>query len=178
MIAPGLDPGDLLRLYSRESRDPTPPHLVRDLFADPWGTPLDVLGVVLAASWARGAGGGAVGWPLLALPRADWLAMFDRVGYLHNGFRVPAMRPRESIRLYRGSTHKHRRGLSWTTREADARFYAGRYRGAPGFVYEIEAPPSWLLARFSPSLFAPGGEYVVNVPKGAVRLLDADEGAR
>ncbi|KAA9143542.1 hypothetical protein F6B41_25490 [Microbacterium lushaniae] len=168
-MSPRPSPGDLLGLYERERRDPTPRAALRDLFAEPWGTHPDYLGIILMASWARPD---VTGWPLIDLPRKEWLAMFERVGYLHNGFRSEQMRPNKPLTLYRGATHAYRRGLSWTTHEPDARFYAERYRGEPGHVYAIDAEPSWLLARVSGNPLAPGGEYVVNAPKGSVRLLD------
>lgn len=162
-------PADLIALYERERRDPTPPAAVRDLFADPWGLHIDYRAVILMASWARGAGPN--GWPLISLPRADWIAMFESVGYLHNGFRTEARRPREPITLYRGATPAYRDGLSWTTREADAKFYAGRH--PHGRMYTLNADPAWLLARINGNVFAPGGEYVVNAPASAIREIDA-----
>lgn len=167
--APKPSPTDLIALYERERRDPTPPAAVRDLFADPWGLRIDYLAVILMASWARGAGPN--GWPLIALPRAEWVAMFESVGYLHNGFRAEAHRPREPITLYRGATPAYRDGLSWTTREADARFYAGRH--PDGRMYTLDADPAWLLARITGNVFAPGGEYVVNAPADAIREIGA-----
>lgn len=166
-------PADLVGLYERERRDPTPPAVVRDLFAEPWGTHPDYLAVILMASWARGAG--PDGWPLIDLPRADWITMFESVGYLRNGFRAERMRPREPMTLYRGATPAYRDGLSWTTREADARFYAERHPG--GRLYTLEADPAWLLARISGNVFAPGGEYVVNAPEHAVTPLETTERA-
>ena len=165
-------PADVLGLYERERRDPTAPAVVRDLFADPWGMHPDYLAVILTASWARA---GAVGWPLIDLPRGDWTAMFEAVGYLRNGFRAEQTRPREPVTLYRGATPAYRDGLSWTTREADARFYAGRHPG--GRLFTLNADPAWLLARISGNVFAPGGEYVVNAPEHAVTPLEPTERA-
>jgi hypothetical protein len=76
---------------------------------------------------------------------AQWKELFEAAGYTEDGH--PAPRPREPIRLYRGSTLEHRRGGSWTTSYAIAQWYAtsgtgGRPQGA---VWTVVAPPERLL---------------------------------
>lgn len=110
--------------------------------------------------------------PLIAAAREDWVGWFRQAGYLHNGFRVRAMRPTEPVRLYRGATPDFAAALSWTPHRATAEFYAKQHRAALGpirgreiAVFTVTAQPSWVLARNGASPFGDhGAEYVVDIP--------------
>ena len=113
------------------------------------------------------------------------MGWFRQAGYLHNGFRVRAMRPTEPTRLFRGATPEHARGLSWTSDRATAERYAAfrttqiaQRSAAPRVsVFEIVAQPSWVLARNGASPFGDhGAEHVVDIPADAE--IHEVEGAR
>lgn len=165
-----MNPYDWMTLLREEGRRPLPPAELPRLFADRHrtGVSLDVLALILSVSWAKGAG--RDGWPLQALPRAEWVRMFREVGYLYGGTRAPEMRPSTPRTLYRGAVPEYRDGLAWTTAPSDARFYGARYDGGAANVYAIDAEPDWMLARVPAGPFSPGGEYIVDVPESAVRL--------
>lgn len=166
-----MTPREWFALLREEGRRPRPPADLPDLFADRHrtGLALDALAVILSVSWAKGAGPN--GWPLRELPRDEWVRLFREVGYLYGGARAPQMRPREPRTLYRSAVPEYSRGLSWTTVPSDARFYGERYDGPSACLYVIEADPEWMLARVPAHPFAPGGEYVVDIPTGAAVSL-------
>ncbi len=168
-----MTPREWFDLLREEGRRPRPPADLPGLFADRHrtGMSLDALAVILSVSWAKGAG--PDGWPLHELPRAEWVRLFREVGYLYGGLRAPQMRPSESRTLYRGAVAEYSRGLSWTITPSDARFYGERYDGEPAHVYVTEAEPEWMLARVPAHPFAPGGEYVVDLPEHAAVTPEA-----
>ncbi|WP_345803017.1 hypothetical protein AAIB33_08025 [Microbacterium sp. AZCO] len=164
---------ELLALQARERAHPTPPAALRDLFADE-SVSLDAKAMVLSMSWVHSGL-----WPLRLLPRREWIAMFESVGYLVNALRHEEMRPTEPLVLYRGAVHRYRRGLSWTKYESAARYYTGRFPGRPAHVYQITAEPSWLLAQVWNPFLPETGQFIVNVPKhAALRIIPPAEGAR
>lgn len=66
---------------------------------------------------------------------AAWRAMVEHAGYFNwrpgEALRRPACRPRRRHRLFRGATPRRRRGISWTSNPAIARWFAD-YRQPPG----------------------------------------------
>jgi hypothetical protein len=91
--------------------------------------------------------------PTLALDRAVWIDMFRRVGYIDLVDPL-AERNLEPLRMYRGATPEHARGMSWTQSRAVASGY--------GQVWTAEVPPEAILARLPH--FAWTEEYVVDLP--------------
>lgn len=133
-------------------------------------TPAPLLAVRLWTTWATGP------YPLALAPADEWATWFRLVGYLHNGIRYGAMRPGEPRRLYRGAAPGSERGMSWTRFPRLAAQYAARVGGR---VYEIDADPSWVLARQTPGIVPEhGDEWVVALPDGvapALRSSDTEE---
>ncbi|MEV6679444.1 hypothetical protein AB0N09_21705 [Streptomyces erythrochromogenes] len=84
-------------------------------------------------------------YPDRAVDRGSWRAMFRRAGFTVDG--VPATRPDEPIRLWRGSVPARRRDWSWTTERAIAEGYAAgtAARRPNGLIYTVLAPPAALL---------------------------------
>lgn len=103
-----------------------------------------------------------------------WTALFDHVGYVVDGAKrdLEAELP-EVVTLYRGCTAERVGGMAWTADEAKARWFAERFRGmagaAPTFVYRIEVPREYVLARITGR---GEDEYVVDAA-----ALDMDEEA-
>lgn len=163
---------DLAALARAEAKNPTPPAVVRDLFAEPWGTSLDALGVVLMYSWRSG---GSMPWkqghprPLLDLPRSEWVEMFRHVGYMTNTGRVPAMRPTEPMRLYRAATHDYRDGLSWALTPKDARVFLRSPSDLDQRLYVADVRPAWMLGRYSTMWPWDIAEVIADVPRRAIR---------
>ena len=98
-------------------------------------------------------------YPDRELEASVWLEMFEAGGYTHDG--QPAERPKEPIRLYRGSVADRRLNWSWTERiEVAEKFAAGDRRGRPlGKVWTAEVEPWRLLCRNDDRSEA---EFVIN----------------
>jgi hypothetical protein len=128
--------------------------------------------------------------PLLELERTKWVRMFEAVGYIQHGTSVE--RPRETVRLYRGSGADHADGLSWTPDIQVARQFAlSRWyqSGQQTFVWTALVRPANVLARLRIAIFtadvrkpstAPtnpntltSDEWVVNIKRSEIQLLEA-----
>ena len=101
-------------------------------------------------------------YPQRALRLVDWLWLFGKAGYTHDG--KPASRPTASVTLYRGAPPQYCRRMSWTSDRAVAERFAlngmrGRHRG---FVYQTEAPPTALLCFNGENNGCDESEYVIN----------------
>ncbi len=142
-----------------ERRAPLTVDELREQFDDK-STPTTLLALRLYVTWTMGP------QPLRLAPVDEWCGWFRRVGYLHNGIRAGFLRPDEPRRLYRAATTDFARGMSWT------RFpeLAARYRRERGgYVYAVDADPSWVLARQTPGMVPQyGDEWVLEVPADAV----------
>lgn len=132
---------------------------------------LDVLGARLMVAYSTA--GASVGTsrpavqatPLMQAGRAEWVAWFRTVGYLHHGFRLDYERPAQPLRLYRACWPGFERGLSWFSSD----FYAAAWmrQDYPARrMYQVDAQPGWLLA-FTWMGLALADEYVVEVPDDA-----------
>jgi len=170
---------DLVALARAEAKNPTPPAQVRELFADPWGTSLDALGIVLMYSWRSG---GTLPTkqghrrPLLDLPRAEWAEMFRRVGYMTNIGRTPDQRPTAPMTLYRAATHEHRDGLSWTRNLDEARRVLRSPSDLDHRLYVADVRPEWMLGRWTTPAFYDISEVIADVPRRAIRPYVARPG--
>ncbi len=163
---------DLMTLAHAEAKNPSPPAAVRHLFAEPSGTSLDMLAVVLMSSWRSG---GSMPWarghsrPMLDLPRAEWVEMFRRVGYMSNVWRSPDDRPSEPVRLYRAATRDYRDGLSWAPTPDGARMYLWSPSGLDHRLYVADVRPEWMLGRFDAAWARRDVEVIADVPQHAIR---------
>ncbi|WP_165875370.1 hypothetical protein [Microbacterium sp. PI-1] len=176
MTAP--TPGELAARFQAERRETTPPAALRAMFADPSAS-LDVLGVVLMASWRHGAPTLETNGhprPLLALPRGDWAAMFRRVGYMANIARAPEKRPAEPLRLYRVATPDYRDGLSWALSLADARVFLRSPSALDHRLYVADVEPAWMLGHWRTGFPFDVPEIVADVPRSAIRPYVARPG--
>ncbi|SDY27370.1 hypothetical protein SAMN05661080_02908 [Modestobacter sp. DSM 44400] len=100
-----------------------------------------------------------VEFPLVALERSDWRALFAFAGYTHNGRRRG--RPRLPRTLYRGADEAHRDGWSWTDDRAQADWFTDRsIHREPGRVWRATVEPWRLLARITEGRGE--SEYVVD----------------
>ena len=126
----------------------------------------EVARVVVPSAWSD------VEFPSRALTRDCWRALFLSAGYTVNG--VPAERPTESLRLWRGSLPGHRYGWSWTDDRALAQWFANRpHNTGRGLVHVADVEPARLLARIT-HVREGEREYVVDARRMKVR---ADPGA-
>lgn len=84
--------------------------------------------------------------PQRDLAERAWLKMFRAAGYTDNG--LPAHRPTEPVRLYRGSAEFDRNNWHWTRNPAIAAAFAWWKQYEDGHIWTTVAPPQALLCRF------------------------------
>jgi hypothetical protein len=96
---------------------------------------------IVAEAWASGEPGSAS-----CIGYGEWLQLFRLNGFTYLG--EPAQRPGEPVTVYRGCTHEHRLGMSWSTEVGVARRFAteGMSSRPPGAVYVARVGPDYLLA--------------------------------
>lgn len=104
------------------------------------------------------------GSPHRVLGRAEWRELFDLAGYTDNG--VPAVRPSQVLRLFRGAPPAYRHCWSWTEDLVVAEDYAASRPDGRMWVAEVE--PGRLLAR---SVSTTEREYVVDTRGLAIEPL-------
>ena len=127
------------------------PHLLMALHLEGMLTS-EQLARAVASAWS------ACEYPDGCLDYAEWEGLFDAAGYTVDG--VPAERPMENLRLYRGAVPERCSGWSWTDNIEIARKYAsGHFYREVGKVYVADVPPSALRAR---NTGRSEDEYVVN----------------
>lgn len=115
-----------------------------------------------------------VEFPQSALRQADWRGLFELAGYTDDG--LPADRPTEPLRLYRGATRSLRRRWSWTDDIERARWFTARfaaYYGEPGRVWTATVEPWRLFARIHEAGRSEG-EYVLDTEGLKIVELGAD----
>jgi hypothetical protein len=95
-----------------------------------------------AAGWFVARAWDLCGHPMQVLPRERWVALFRLAGYTHEF--VPAPRPVEAVRLFRGSDEAGAEGMSWSSRLDVARWFAVQRAG--GRVWSAVVEPWRLLA--------------------------------
>lgn len=81
------------------------------------------------------------------LSLAQWRSLFTQAGYAQDG--VPADRPAEPVRLYRGATVEGKHGMSWTSSLDTAKFFAIPTLGDEGTIWTAVFEPEHLLARIT-----------------------------
>ncbi|WP_181155983.1 hypothetical protein [Microbacterium sp. MYb72] len=163
-----MNVAELTALREAERTSPTSVLHLRELFAEPWGTPLDALAVVLINTYRNLESG----FPLTEATREEWIGWFRHVGYIHNLARYGQMRPAGPIVLYRAARPEYRDGLSWTPNIATARRY--QRRDARARLWTTTAEPGDFLARVSPSILIPGAEEcVVEARREAIKPVVA-----
>lgn len=110
--------------------------------------------------------------PMRRLKRCQWRDLFEIGGYreldderVRSGvLATPGERPIEPVRLYRGATHKGRRGMSWTTSARVAEIFAeasAALTREPASILTALVPPRQLLGRRVGMEFG-ADEYVVD----------------
>ena len=96
-------------------------------------------------------------WPLATLGPDIWGMLFGRVLELGSEWlddeanKRPSSELPEAVTLWRGATHEHRAGMSWTSDRDKAAWFATRFTGTrmqPAKLYEITAAPHMVFARF------------------------------
>jgi hypothetical protein len=95
-------------------------------------------------------------WPGQAATPSVWMAVLGEAldldtEYLHGTEVRSKDELPQSVTLYRGATPEHAEGMSWTDDRERAEWFAGRFNGmasGEGRVYEVEATPDMVLARF------------------------------
>lgn len=134
-----LDPDDLHTALVRVGRNPAVQLLGELLIA---GKVTERAAARVAASVWCGAHD-----PQGGLDEETWLELFELAGYTVDG--VPAARPVQPRRLYRGSVPERRDRMSWTDdREVAERFAAGGLEGRErGVVWTALVEPWRLLCR-------------------------------
>ena len=101
----------------------------------------------------------------IGITRADVIGMFRRLGWVDDDDGGPVTD--DTVTLYRGvQDARARGGLSWTSDLDRAIWFSERYRATSSFVYCIDVPASYVLARFTGRNES---EYVVNIPSAARR---------
>jgi len=85
---------------------------------------------------------GIAEFPGAALARADWRRLFGKAGFTVEG--VPADRPTEPVRLWRGAWRRDKGGLSWTTTRSRAEWFV-KARSGDQRLWTTLAPPGALL---------------------------------
>lgn len=117
------------------------------------------------------------GGPMSVLPRDRWVALFESSGYTHEF--APAERPRETLRLYRGSDAAGAEGMCWSTNPDVARWLAVTHD--VGWVWVADVEP-WRLLAFMAETYEDqfvvdtrGLEATVFERPGVVAGLDVDE---
>jgi hypothetical protein len=123
-----------------------------------------------AATAHVGGAWSAVAFPEDCLDRETWVELFGDAGYTVD--RVPAPRPTEPLRLYRGAPVSRRDRMSWTDDLATARrFASGEMWGTePDTVWTALVEPSRLLCA---NLDGRGErEYIIDTDGLAIEQLD------
>ena len=83
-------------------------------------------------------------FPSIMLHPEVWVEMFEATGFITDG---PEM-PTEALVIYRGCAIGQEDGMSWTTNENLAHWFAKRFASAfPSVVLKLEVEPSHILAR-------------------------------
>lgn len=116
--------------------DGAPAAVLMDLFERQGRLPDEVAAVCVPRAWDLCA------WPMSVLSRERWVRLFEVAGYSHEF--VPARRPAEALRLYRGSDAAGGEGLCWSSNPDVARWMAARFE--EGWVWSAVVEPSRLLA--------------------------------
>ncbi|MFE6736939.1 NUDIX domain-containing protein [Microbacterium sp. NPDC057650] len=129
---------------------------------------LDRFGTALTVAWVTGTPGRGRAWrPEIAAPREEWREWFAATGYLHVGLRLPRLRPRSPLVLYRAATPGHERGMAWTPDRSWAEMFQAIHAadGLRSTIWTVRAEPGWVLAKAE----HPGGniEYVLDLPDSA-----------
>ncbi|GAB6858505.1 arsenate reductase/protein-tyrosine-phosphatase family protein [Microbacterium xylanilyticum] len=129
---------------------------------------LDRFGTALIVAWVTGTPGRGRAWrPEIAAPREEWRRWFAATGYLQVGLRLPRLRPRSPIVLYRAATPGHERGMAWTPDRSWAEMFQAIHAadGLRSAIWTVRAEPEWVLAKAE----HPGGniEYVLDLPEDA-----------
>jgi hypothetical protein len=124
-----------------------------------------VLAMCVTTAWSSAE------YPEQSLGRDLWRELFHATGYTVDG--VPAERPAEPTRLYRGTTQEGRYGWAWTSDRAVAeRFACGVIRGqTPGRVWTALVEPQRLLA-FIHEAQRNESEYVVETDGLTITVAD------
>lgn len=107
----------------------------------------ETLNRLLWLSWVQAE------WPMrvaaeFGMNTKDVVAMFRQAGFVSSGARLPE----HPLRVFRGSTEEGVLGLSWTTSEGIARWFARRNKilgeqGSP-VVSSTDIAPEYILAMF------------------------------
>ncbi len=120
--------------------------------------------VVVPSAWSD------VEFPNRALDEDTWGRLFELAGYTGDG--VPAARPSEPLKLWRGAVPAHRAGWSWTDLPAVAEWFAARpHNFGEGRIWTARVEPGRLLARITHQ--RPGeSEYVVDARGLPIRAGD------
>lgn len=85
-------------------------------------------------------------WPAACLGEAEWINLFQMVGFISDDGRSP---PTEPLIVYRGTTWGRRRGMSWTLDPLRAEWFADRWNSGgkgEGLVFKTIVDPSAVLA--------------------------------
>lgn len=90
-------------------------------------------------------------WPLKQLDQAIWSNLYEQAAddehYIYDGKLVEKTELPATVTLYRGCSEEGKYGFSWTSDLSRAQWFANRFgQGDP--VYQIEASPDMVLARF------------------------------
>lgn len=102
----------------------------------------------------------SAGYPQDCADTVAWRVLFERAGYCIDG--VPAQRPRQPLRLYRGSVEARKERWSWTDSAEQATKWAHgelANRPANGLVWTAVVTPGQLLGGVTDSY---GRDYVVD----------------
>lgn len=92
-------------------------------------------------------------WPEQHLDAEVWAFLFEGADYQEDGRPGDVEALPEVVTLWRGATAGRRAGMSWTGRRETGEWFARRFSGTRDdegtFLYRIDIPREFILARFS-----------------------------